>query len=92
MANREAGRESDPMSYAPGNIQRVIMNATQQFRINRSQPSDLHPKDIITKLNSLINKLVVVQGFNALSMEAQENATTAYRILIRSMSASKRVF
>jgi DNA-directed RNA polymerase II subunit RPB1 len=91
MANREAGRESDPMSYAPGNIQRVIMNATQQFRIDRSQPSDLHPKDIITKVNSLINKLVVVQGFDTLSMEAQENATTAYRILIRSMLASKRV-
>jgi DNA-directed RNA polymerase II subunit RPB1 len=67
------------------------MNATQQFRIDRSQPSDLHPKDVITKVNSLINKLVVVHGFDTLSMEAQENATTAYRILIRSMLASKRV-
>jgi DNA-directed RNA polymerase II subunit RPB1 len=91
MANREKGRESDPMSYAPGNIQRVIMNATQQFRIDQSQPSDLHPKNIIKKINSLLQKLVVVHGFDSLSMEAQKNATTAYEILIRSTLATKRV-
>ena len=91
MANREAGRESDPMSYAPGNIRRVIMNATQQFRIDRSQPSDLHPKDVITKVNDLLSKLIVVVGDDFLSVEAQADATRAYRILIRSMLASKRV-
>ena len=91
MANREAGRESDPASYAPGNIRRVIVNAQRQFRVDKSQPSDLHPKDVIQKVNALIDRLVVVVGEDILSVEAQLNATTNYRILIRSLLASKRI-
>jgi len=91
MANREAGRESDPMSYAPGNIRRVLQNASQQFQIDKNQPSDLHPTDVINKVNELLTKLVVVVGDDLLSVEAQANATTLYRILIRSLLASKLV-
>jgi len=91
MANREAGRESDPYSYAPGNVRRVITNATRQFRIDKSQPSDLHPKDVINKVNGMLERLIVVVGDDVLSREAQANATTLYRILIRSLLASKRV-
>eukprot|EP00816_Leptocylindrus_hargravesii_P004270 CAMPEP_0196809198 /NCGR_PEP_ID=MMETSP1362-20130617/9154_1 /TAXON_ID=163516 /ORGANISM="Leptocylindrus danicus, Strain CCMP1856" /LENGTH=1770 /DNA_ID=CAMNT_0042183805 /DNA_START=2209 /DNA_END=7521 /DNA_ORIENTATION=+ len=91
MANREPGREADPKSYAPGNARRVIQNAIRQFRVDRSQPSDLHPKDVIQKVNALLDRLVVVVGDDALSLEAQANATTNYRILIRSLLASKRV-
>jgi len=91
MANREAGREADPSSYAPGNVRRVINNALAQFRVDRSQPSDLHPKDVIQKVSSLLDRLIVVVGDDKLSFEAQNNATTNYRILIRSMLASKRV-
>jgi DNA-directed RNA polymerase II subunit RPB1 len=91
MASREIERESDPLSYAPGNIRRIIANAIQHFRINRREPSDLHPKDIIAKVNSLIEKLNVVQGKDSLSVEAQANATLLYGILVRSILASKRV-
>jgi len=91
MANRESGRETDVNSYAPGNIKRVIQNATRQFRIDKSQPSDLHPKDIIQKINALLDRLVVVPGEDNLSVEAQTNATTLYRILIRSMLSCKQV-
>ena len=91
MANREAGRESDESSYAPGNIRRVINNATRQFRIDKSQPSDLHPRDVIQRVSALLDRLVVVVGDDPLSVEAQNNATALYRILIRSMLASKRV-
>jgi len=91
MANREAGRESDPQSYAPGNIRRIIQNALRQFRIDKNQPSDLHPKDVIQKVNALMERLVVVVGDDILSVEAQKNATTLYQILIRSLLASKRV-
>jgi len=91
MANREAGRESDDVSYAPGNIRRVIQNAIRQFRIDKSQPSDLHPKDVIQKVNALLDRLTVVVGDDVLSIEAQNNATTLYRILVRSLLASKRV-
>jgi DNA-directed RNA polymerase II subunit RPB1 len=92
MANRdEAGRESDESSYAPGNVCRVIQNAIRQFRIDRAQPSDLHPKIIIQKVGELLDRLVVVVGDDPLSVEAQSNATTLYRILVRSTLLSKRV-
>jgi DNA-directed RNA polymerase II subunit RPB1 len=91
MANREAGRNSDPSSYAPGNVQRAINSATRQFRIDKSQPSDLHPKDVARKVDALLDRLVVVTGRDNLSVEAQTNATTLYRILIRSSLSCKRV-
>jgi DNA-directed RNA polymerase II subunit RPB1 len=91
MRNREAGRESDESSYAPGNLRRVIHNAIRQFRIDKGKPSDLHPKEAIDKVNSLLERLVVVVGDDPLSVEAQLNATTNFRILVRSMLASKRV-
>jgi DNA-directed RNA polymerase II subunit RPB1 len=91
MANREAGRNSDPSSYAPGNVQRAINSATRQFRIDKSQPSDLHPKDVARKVDALLDRLVVVSGRDHLSVEAQTNATTLYRILIRSSLSCKRV-
>jgi len=91
MANREAGRESDTQSYAPGNIRRVIQNAMKQFRIDKNQPSDMHPKDVIEKVQALLTRLTVVVGDDVLSVEAQQNATTLYCILIRSLLASKRV-
>lgn len=91
MKNREAGRESDESSYAPGNVLRVIHNAARQFRIDKSKPSDLHPREVMQKVNALLERLVVVVGDDPLSVEAQNNATTLYRILIRSLLASKRV-
>ena len=91
MKNREPGRESDESSYAPGNVRRAIHNAIRQFRIDKSKPSDLHPRDVIQTVNALLDRLVVVVGDDPLSVEAQSNATTLYRILIRSMLASKRV-
>jgi DNA-directed RNA polymerase II subunit RPB1 len=91
MACRESGREADDSSYAPGNIKRALQNASRQFRIDRGQPSDLSPRDVIEKVNALLGRLVVVAGDDPLSVEAQTNATTNYRILIRSLLASKRV-
>ena len=91
MANREAGRESDDSSYAPGNVRRVVNNAIRQFRIDKGQPSDLHPRDVIQKVSALLDRLVVVVGDDPLSVEAQSNATALYRILVRGYLASKRV-
>ncbi len=91
MAHREAGRESDSSSYAPGNIQRTIHNAIRQFHIDPSQPSDLHPKQVLESIQGLISRLVVVMGDDVLSEEAQSNATTLYQILIRSLLSTKKV-
>ena len=93
MANRDEGLETDPMSYAPGNVKRIIVNAIHHFHINQSEPSDLHPRYIIEKVTKLIQNLQssIVHGFDTLCLEAQDNAVTAYGILVRSMLASKRV-
>mmetsp|Transcript_8390 Transcript_8390/g.18385 ORF Transcript_8390/g.18385 Transcript_8390/m.18385 type:complete len:1171 (-) Transcript_8390:1742-5254(-) len=91
MANREPGREAEEDSYAPGNIKRVLLRAKRQFPVDLSTPSDLHPSDIISQVNSLLGRLIVVRGEDKLSAEAQINATTLYRILIRSQLAVKRV-
>jgi DNA-directed RNA polymerase II subunit RPB1 len=91
MANREAGAEAEEASYAPGNVARVMNNAKQRFRIGHTTVSDLHPKDIIREVDDLIKRLVVVQGQDGLSIEAQRNATLLYSILIRSFMASKKV-
>lgn len=91
MKNRESGRESDESSYAPGNVRRVIQNAIRQFRITKNKPSDLHPRSVMEKVNNLLDRLIVVVGDDPLSVEAQANATTLYRILVRSMLSTKRV-
>ena len=91
MKNREPGRESDESSYAPGNVLRVIKNALRQFRVDRSKASDMHPRDVNDIVNGLLDRLIVVVGDDPLSLEAQTNATTLYRILIRSLLSTKRV-
>jgi DNA-directed RNA polymerase II subunit RPB1 len=91
MKNREPGRESDTSSYAPGNCRRVIHNAMRQFRVDKGKASDLHPRDVIQKVNAMLDRLVVVVGDDPLSVEAQTNATTLYRILVHSLLATKRV-
>lgn len=91
MKNREPGREGDESSYAPGNVRRVIQSAIRQFRIDRSKPSDLHPREVIEMISSLLDRLVVVVGDDPLSVEAQTNATTLFRILVRSLLATKRI-
>jgi DNA-directed RNA polymerase II subunit RPB1 len=84
-------RESDPSSYAPGNIARVIQNSLRQFRIDPSQPSNMHPRDVLQKVQSMLSRLVVVIGDDILSVEAQKNATTLYQILVRSLLSTKKV-
>ena len=91
MAIREAGSEASELSYAPGNIDRVLENAARQFKIDKSQPSDMHPEEVASKVNALLGRLIVVVGEDSLSVEAQTNATTLYNILIRSHLACKRV-
>mmetsp|Transcript_15419 Transcript_15419/g.31429 ORF Transcript_15419/g.31429 Transcript_15419/m.31429 type:complete len:1212 (+) Transcript_15419:102-3737(+) len=91
MANREAGAEDNPSSYAPGNVKRVIRNARQQFKIGKNNVSDLHPRDVLQMVQDMLAKLIVVDGSDGLSVEAQANATLLYSILIRGALSVKRV-
>ena len=75
----------------PCNIDRLIWNAKYQFSTDRSKPSDLNPKNVIEKVKHLISNLVVVRGQDALSVEAQSNATLLFSILLRSSLATRRV-
>ncbi|ORY05979.1 beta and beta-prime subunits of DNA dependent RNA-polymerase [Basidiobolus meristosporus CBS 931.73] len=82
------GDQSWPL---PGNLKRLIWNAQNIFHIDKRKPSDLHPDQIMAKVKSLAERLIVVRGFDKLSKEAQANATLLYQCLLRSTLSTKRV-
>ena len=51
----------------------------------------LNPLDVVAKVRELLAKLAVVEGPDALSREAQRNATLLFFAHARAMLASKRV-
>ena len=53
--------------------------------------ADLMPDVIVTQIKELTEKLKVVGGTDALSVEAQRNATFMFFSLLRQTFASKRV-
>ncbi|CAL1696999.1 unnamed protein product [Somion occarium] len=77
--------------YLPVNLQRIVQNAIQIFHIDRRKPSDLEPAYIIDTLRELCSRLVVVRGDDALSAEAQDNATLMFRMHLRATFAARRV-
>jgi len=81
--------KADPPS--PVNMNRLLRKAQGLYPVDASKPSDLKPIDIVKKVRSLLDKLVVVKGTDALSVEAQYNATYNFFSLLRSQLASKRV-
>ncbi|KAJ3006426.1 DNA-directed RNA polymerase II subunit rpb1, partial [Thoreauomyces humboldtii] len=75
----------------PLNIRRMIWNAQNAFKIDRTKPSNLHPIAVMDSVQTLLDKLIVVRGNDELSREGQDNATLLFHILIRGMLASRRV-
>lgn len=75
----------------PVNIRRTIQNAQQIFHIDFRKPSDLHPLKVLSDVESLLERLIVVRGDDRLTREAQANATLLFHIFIRSNFAVKRV-
>jgi DNA-directed RNA polymerase II subunit RPB1 len=89
---RGSGAEFDNATYLPVNIDRIVWNAQRQFRININEPCPLHPRYVIDTIRTLYEEeLVVVRGNDAISREAQANATLLFQILLRSKLATKRV-
>ncbi|OQR92170.1 DNA-directed RNA polymerase II largest subunit [Achlya hypogyna] len=91
LASRGPGQESDNVVQVPVNIKRLVQNAQQLFSISTLQPSTLHPRHIIEGVRELCRDIIVVKGDDNLSIEAQENATLLFQILVRSTLAVKRV-
>jgi DNA-directed RNA polymerase II subunit RPB1 len=75
----------------PLNIARTIDTAKAKFRIRQGQRSDLHPKDVITKVRKMLENLVVIRGNDPLTVEAQYSATMLIKGLFRSRLAFKRL-
>eukprot|EP00057_Strongylocentrotus_purpuratus_P012996 XP_011667470.1 PREDICTED: DNA-directed RNA polymerase II subunit RPB1 isoform X2 [Strongylocentrotus purpuratus] len=75
----------------PCNLDRMIWNAQQIFHINTRLPSELHPSFVLEGVRDLKKKLVIVKGEDAISRQAQENATYLMNCLIRSTLSSTRV-
>jgi len=91
MACREPGREADDASQVPVNLKRMTWNAQRMFNVDMNAPTKLHPGKVVDAIEELCTKLEVVVGDDALSREAQENATLNFKILLRSTFAAKRV-
>jgi DNA-directed RNA polymerase II subunit RPB1 len=85
-------RNGDSSKALPVNLRRIIQNAQQIFHIDTSKPSDLPPADIVLSVRDLLDRLIVIRGKqDRLTIDAQNNATLLFRILLRSNLAAKRV-
>eukprot|EP00924_Labyrinthula_sp_SR-Ha-C_P008403 augustus_masked-scaffold_11-processed-gene-12.79-mRNA-1 protein AED:0.00 eAED:0.00 QI:0/-1/0/1/-1/1/1/0/1836 len=93
MFHREPGgaRASDKSLPLPVNFDRLIWLAQSEFYVDKSKPTSLSPKLVITEVRKLLEKLVIVEGDDELSKEAQENATLLLKIKVRSSLASKEI-
>ncbi|XP_014661495.1 PREDICTED: DNA-directed RNA polymerase II subunit RPB1-like [Priapulus caudatus] len=81
----------DSRVVLPCNLQRMIWNAQKIFHINTRSPSDLHPLRVIEGVRDLSKKLIIVEGEDRLSKQAQENATLNINAMLRSTLCTKRV-
>ena len=78
-------------NHPPVNLRRIVENAKQIFHIDARKPSDLDPAYIIDALKALLDRLVVVHSDDPLSLEAQQNATLAFRMHLQATFSTRRV-
>ena len=96
QGNREEMREfvfrtGDDKQHFPVNIPRIIWNAKKNFGINNQSKSDLHPLEILRKIEGLKKQLILVKGNDALSIEAQENSTKLFYSILHYNLCCKRM-
>jgi DNA-directed RNA polymerase II subunit RPB1 len=75
----------------PLNIARIIDTAKTKFRIKPGTPSDLHPVEVVSKVQEMLDRLVVIRGNDELTLKAQEEATLLIKMQLRSRLAFKRL-
>lgn len=81
-------------AHLPCNFERLIRYAQRQFRIYSNKTiSDLHPKYILDRVSELSERLRIAlfPGDDVISIEARNNATHLFNIVMRSTLATKRV-
>ncbi len=84
-------RKDDETMQLPLNIVRIIDSAQKLFGLDDAQRSDLQPEDVIPKVQSFLNRMVVVRGDDPISKEADYNSTILFKAQLRSRLAFKRV-
>ncbi|KAM3078211.1 DNA-directed RNA polymerase II core subunit rpo21 [Clarireedia jacksonii] len=83
--------KDDDNFQLPLNIVRIIDSARRLFRTEDEKRSDLHPRDVIPRVQQLLDRMIIVRGNDPLSIEAQHNATIFIKAQVRSRLAYKRV-
>eukprot|EP00890_Picochlorum_soloecismus_P003544 jgi/Picsp_1/4190/NSC_01699-R1_protein len=89
----EVLRHGDPGCKLPVNMKRIIETVQRKYycKPHKRGHTDLDPILVARRVQDLCSKLTVVVGEDALSTEAQTNATLLFMSLLRSTLASKRV-
>jgi DNA-directed RNA polymerase II subunit RPB1 len=83
----------DDKQHFPVNIPRIILNTKKIFGINNSTKSDIHPLQLLDKVNELKSELILVNGNDQISKEAQYNGTMLFNaILSYNLSTKKIIF
>ena len=80
----------DTKAYLPVNLRRIIWNAQKKFEIDLRKKCPIAPSYIVKELENLSKKLVIVDGEDKLSKEAQLNATMLFNIHLRSTFCTKK--
>ena len=88
---RSMGVGTEDQMQLPLNIFRILNQAQKTFKIPKGSSTDLDPAYAIPKVRSLLERLVVVRGDDAISCEAQNNATLLLKAQLRSYLAFKRL-
>ncbi|KAF2435584.1 DNA-directed RNA polymerase II largest subunit [Tothia fuscella] len=81
----------DDKRQLPLNIERIIQSAKTKFRIKDGTVSNLHPVEVITKVNEMLDRLIVIRGDDELTLIAQDEATLLIKMQLRSRLAFKRL-
>ncbi len=74
-----------------GGVNRPGMRLNLVKGVETGPASNLVPTEVVARVRELSEKLVVIQGSDRLSTEAQENATLLFKAMLRQALASKRV-
>lgn len=88
---RKNRKDDSEQLQLPLNIARILETAMTTFNIRSGSRSNLDAKEVVTEVNNLLDRLVVVRGEDALSKEGQHNATLLFKALLRSRLAFKRL-
>ena len=79
--------------HFPVNLERIIWNAKEHFKIKDGQITDLHPSHVLESLKGLYEDLSAIPGIKVrrspLILQASENSTWLFKIYLRSMLNTK---